>query len=262
MLFYSVDKNDYYQTSKSINRLNRLILFSSSSANRRNTAPLPATSSIMRTQSTMKKRHKLRSAARNRKASRNQKANPHQPFYLVGLMMSQIHLNFTQVNIGRRIMVSAHFDVSWFAAFDFFKIGNATFGRLPDEMILAVLTYLNKASIVAFGRTCHRYRAVAWVESICFPTETIMFCLSTLDITQLYGAVSIYPTNVLIVNNWEVCYNVTPSHWKCIRQRYARSLTVVWRLNTPIVTGHWCSSCLGWWLHFDRLWAFNVRTVG
>ena len=38
---------------------------------------------------------------------------------------------------------------------------NLIFGHLPDEIILTILTYLNKSSIIAFGQTSRRYRAIA-----------------------------------------------------------------------------------------------------
>ncbi|CAF3929696.1 unnamed protein product [Adineta steineri] len=36
------------------------------------------------------------------------------------------------------------------------------FCELPDEIILTILNYLNKATIVAFGQTCRRYRAIGY----------------------------------------------------------------------------------------------------
>jgi hypothetical protein len=42
------------------------------------------------------------------------------------------------------------------------EIANLLFCQLPDEIILIILAFLNKASIVAFGQTCRRYRAIAY----------------------------------------------------------------------------------------------------
>jgi hypothetical protein len=48
------------------------------------------------------------------------------------------------------------------------QTANLLICQLPDEIILTILTYLNKASIAAFGQTCRRYRAIAYDDILCF----------------------------------------------------------------------------------------------